>query len=51
MQPVKDKNSFEKWVGALPAFESEQKVIEWVREMRGEDDEEHKPSDLEQPSH
>ena len=50
MQLTKNDDIFEKWAGVLPAFESEQKVIEWVRKMRDEDDEP-KPSDPEQPAH
>ena len=32
-----EENPFERWAGALPAFESRQAVIDWVREMRDEE--------------
>ncbi len=32
-----EENPFERWAGALPAFETEQEVIDWVREMRDEE--------------
>ena len=35
-----EKNPFEAYVGALPAFSNRKEINAWVREMRGDDFEE-----------
>lgn len=35
-----ERNPFEAYVGALPAFSTRKEIHDWVREMRGDDFEE-----------
>jgi hypothetical protein len=35
--PPSNKNPFEKYAGALPAFSSEEEINEWVRGLRDEE--------------
>ncbi len=37
LRPVRDRNPFEAYVGALGGFSSREQIIEWVRDMRDED--------------
>jgi hypothetical protein len=35
--PPSNRNPFEKYAGALPAFSSQQEILEWVRSLRDEE--------------
>ncbi len=40
LRPVQlNVNPFDKWIGALPAFNSVEEINAWIRDMRGHDEE------------